>query len=286
MVMLLFAEQTDRSFFLHGAPCDVMLTDLPDQVELREQKLPDPTHWEMAVQRAGSIFGVAASPLLKASNVIHLATHVQQKATEARSACQAYCHRLQDRLGQLGIAAADTARMQTVVATLTIVEGLHEAAPDQLVGVLATAHVATSASAMGECVSKAMELAGRLDATDWDILEAAARLTDERKTAAEEIRHNLHQALASDEHVISLAVALKEAQAKAVRMLTRSTPLPAAEPKPVPPAGRDVRRHGAEHDLDLRAAKVLIAQLEHELRAGQTLHFNISWTVAEGGAEQ
>ena len=73
LVILLFAEQTNRTFFLHGAPFDATLTNLQDQLELREQKLPDPTHWDVAIQYAGNIFGVASSPLLNASNVTSLA---------------------------------------------------------------------------------------------------------------------------------------------------------------------------------------------------------------------
>ena len=136
----------------------------------------------------GSIFGVAASPLLKASNVIALATGVQQKVADARRACQTYRQRLQDRLGKLGIAAADTDRMQTAAATLAMLERLSDVEPAEVVDVLATIHVATSESAMGECVSKATELAERLDATDWEIFEATTRLTDERKATADEIR--------------------------------------------------------------------------------------------------
>jgi hypothetical protein len=283
LVILLFAAQTNRSFFLHGAPFDATLTNLPDPLELREQKLPDRAYWDVAVGRAGSIFGVAASPLLKASNMINLAKDVKQKVTNSRSACQAYCQRLQDRLGKPGTAAAKTDRMQTAAATLAIVERLHEAQPDEVVAILATAEVATSESAMGECLSKAAELAGRLDATDWEIFEAVARLTDERKPAADEISNRIRQALASDEHVIQLAAALKEAQAKAVRLLTEQAPPPVAAPvpvlKPVGKPGRKILRRGAEQHLDMRAAKALMSQLEHELQAGQEVYFNMSWII-------
>jgi hypothetical protein len=146
VVILLFAEQTNRSFFLHGAPFDATLTNLPDQLELREQKLPVQVHWDLAVERAGSIFGVAASPLLKASNVTYLTTGVQQKVANLRSACRTYCQRLRDRLGKLGIAAAETERMKTALATLAVVERIHEVKPDEVIGVLASAEVATSAS--------------------------------------------------------------------------------------------------------------------------------------------
>jgi hypothetical protein len=141
---------------------------------------------------------------------------------------------------------------------------------------------------MGECVSKAEKLAERLDATDWEIFEATARLTDERKATADEIRHIICQGLASDEHVISLAAALQEAQAKAVRLLTTSTPAPGpqATPKPVPRPGRTMLRQGAEQHLTLRAAQDLLARLEHELQAGQEIHVTLSWIIEEGGAPQ
>jgi hypothetical protein len=283
VVMLLFAEQTNRSFFLHGAPCDATVTNLPDRLELREQNLPHAPQWDMAVRRAGSIFGVAASPLLKASNVAALTTGVQQKVIDARRACQTYRQRLQNRLEKLEITAADTDRMRTAAATLTMLERLFGVEPAEVVDVLATVPVATSESAMGECLRKATELAERLDATDWEIFDATTRLTDERKVVADGIRRTICQALASDEHVIALAPALKEAQAKAVRLLTTPTPGPGPQaqpqPQPLPRPGRTILRQGAEQHLTLRAVQDLIARLEHELHTGQNIHFNIDWII-------
>ena len=85
-----------------------------------------------------------------------------------------------------------------------------------------------------------------------------------------------------------LAAALQEAQAKAVRLLTTSTPAPAphAAPKPVPRPGRTVLRQGAEQHLTLRAAQDVIARLEHELQAGQDIRFTLSWIIEEGGSTQ
>jgi len=115
---------------------------------------------------------------------------------------------------KLGIDAADTDRMQTAAATLVMIDRLYDVEPAEVVDVLATVHVATSESSMGECVSKAEKLAERLNTTDWEIFEATARLTDDRKVTADEIRTIICQGLASDEHVIPLTAALQEAQAK------------------------------------------------------------------------
>jgi hypothetical protein len=138
---------------------------------------------------------------------------------------------------------------------------------------------------MGECVSKAAHLAERMDAMHWEIFEATARLTDERKTTADEIRTIISQGLASDEHVIALAAALQEAQAKAVRLLATSKPISEVQvgPKTVPRPGRSILRQGAEQHLTLHAAQDLLARLEHELQAGQEIHVSLSWIIEEGG---
>jgi hypothetical protein len=178
--------------------------------------------------------------------------------------------------------------MKTVAATLAMLDRLSDVEPADVVDVLATTHVATSESAMGECVSKAEKLAERLGATDWELFEATARLTDERQDTADEIRTIIRQGLASDEHVIPLAAALQEAQAKAVRLLTTSTPAlrPQAAPQPVPRPGRTMLRQGTEQHLTLRAAQDVLARLEHEMQAGQEIHDTLSWIIEAGGATQ
>lgn len=107
------------------------------------------------------------------------------------------------------MSAANTDRGQTAVATLTLVERLHEVEADEIVEVLATADVATSELAMGECWSKMSELHQLLETTSWEIFEAVTLLTDERKTAADEVTNRILQALISDEYVTPLASALK-----------------------------------------------------------------------------
>src|SRR5262249_45435311 len=65
LVVLVFAEQTNRTFFEHGGPQEGTLGRLPDHFELKEQRLPDEPAWTLAVQRAASILGIAVSPLRK-----------------------------------------------------------------------------------------------------------------------------------------------------------------------------------------------------------------------------
>jgi hypothetical protein len=222
LVLLVFAAQTNRTFFLHGGPfLEASLQNIPDACELRQQKLPDQSNWDLAVGRAGSIFGVAVSRLLNANNVGSLSTSVKTRATEKRQACQSYCARLRDRMEKLGLGADGSDRMKTATAALAVVERMNAVAVEEVVDSLANAGIATSEAAMGECVARGAELEGNLDTANWEIFEAVSKLSDERKPAADQILSEVRQALTSDEHVVQLAAALKGAQAKAVRLLTK-----------------------------------------------------------------
>ena len=57
---------------------------------------------------------------------------------------------------------------------------------------------------MGECVGKAQTLGCVLEGTNWEIFEAIQKLTDARKSKADEIRKTVEEALRSDEHVREL----------------------------------------------------------------------------------
>ena len=51
LVILIFAAQTDRSFYLHGSPVEVNLSNVTDHHELRTTTLPPADGWDVAVQR-------------------------------------------------------------------------------------------------------------------------------------------------------------------------------------------------------------------------------------------
>ncbi|HJT78464.1 MAG TPA: phage resistance protein, partial [Gemmataceae bacterium] len=218
LVILTFAEQTNRSFYEHGGPQDGSLVRLPDHFELREQRLPDEAGWSLAVQRANSFFGITVSPLRKAGNVSSLTSQAKGKVGEHRAGCQAYARRLKERLDRLGITGAP--RLKTAQAVQALVDKLHAAEGDAVVSALASAEVATSEAAMGTALVNAGDLAATLDAFNWEILDAVGRLTDERREGAAEVGRIVREALAADEQAVPLAPALKEAQSKAVRLLT------------------------------------------------------------------
>jgi hypothetical protein len=292
LVILTYAEQTNRSFTLHNAPDPATLSNIRDLCVLREQKLPPEQQWSTALERAGSIFGAAPSPLLNASNVASLVTGVKQRVRDGRLACQNYCQKLRDRILKLGLPVADCDRLNTATATLRLLEKVHLSSDDAVIGALALAEVATSESAMGECLNMAGTLVGTLDGTNWEIFEAIERLADERATAAAAIRTTLGEVLRCDEHVKSLAVVLREAQSKALKLLTTEKPNQAVTsgskiqiptPKPVSPTapGRKVINEGTEDFKGITAVREKIEQLAELTTKNREIQVTITWHIDE-----
>ncbi|MEO1744294.1 MAG: phage resistance protein, partial [Cyanobacteria bacterium J06629_9] len=304
LVILIYAEQTGRSFFRHNTPFDGDLKNLPKDCELKEQTLPDEATWQLSLQRAKEIWGISSvAALRKASTVADLTSKVQDKAKAALENCQGYVGVLRDSLEMLKLPEACD-RMTTASTTLAMVEQLSTAKDEDVVEALAEVAIATSEAAMSECLKKAANLTGTLDGVSWDIFDGIADLEDERQAKAQAILETLAKAIQSDEHVISLGLQLKQSQNQAIRLLTQSPqppvpPSPPVKPPVAPPpvtppepqpgsATKDQRvtipprKFGNETDLGLKAAEELLIKLGKELNSGDNVRLNISWIIEEG----
>ena len=218
---------------------------------------------------------------------------MKRKASEARAACQAFCEKLKDRLIKFGIDPGSANRFQTATATTTLLETINGSDTDQVVSLLVSARVATSASEMGECLRSASRLTGIVDGTNWEIFDAIGKLTDDRKTQAEQIRAAIGKALQVDENVTALGPILKESQLQAVRLLTETrVPLPPnpddeGGAPPIPPvikppqSKRRVVASDSRDNLSLADAESLLGKLEQEAQKGRSVKLNISWIVEE-----
>ena len=183
--------------------------------------------------------------------------------------------------------------MKTASATQALVDRLNSCDASQIVAMLATAAIATTEPAMGECLSKAAQLTGIIDGTNWEIFDAIGKLADDRQAQATSIRASVRQAMEADEHVTSLGPALKEAQLKAVRLLTEAPKPVASGPGPgqvqVPPetkpphSQRRVVATVSRENLTLADAKNLLANLDSQIQQGRDIKLNVSWIVEEGG---
>lgn len=300
LLILTYAEQTSRTFYRQTIPIDVTLKDLPNECELRDQKLPDEVQWQRAVQLSERIFQINLSSLLKPSNVTDLETKIKNKATASLPTLQNYTQSLRDRLNQLNL-AIDSDRLKTALATQTLLEQI-AANSDEIVSILAAAEIATTESAMADCLAKASALHSALESESWDIFESIGTLSDERQAKAAAIHQSIHLALLSDEHVLPLSAELKAARSKAVRLLTQitqpktSTP-PEATPTDLPPfkplrisppttIKTSALLNGSQENLDLAAAEALLSKLQKKLENGDKIRLNISWSIEPKEAAQ
>ena len=276
LLILTFAWQTGRSFFLHGGPYDATVESISDEVELREQALPKHGEWEQAQRRASAVFGYTGSALLNVSNVNRLSDEVKRKAADARSGCRQLVRQLGDVAASFGLDGSLTNRGRTATSSAALVETLADAAIDRVVPLLAGATIATSEAAMAASISEAGRLFETLQAGNWDLFEALARVADERHTAAEAIRRRVADALAADEYVVRFTPELRAAQSEAVKLLSQ----PPAAPPPTKPGRRRV--DGARvQDLDPSKAKDLFASLQKKLDENTRRRLTVDWIIEE-----
>jgi hypothetical protein len=294
LVILIFAEQTNRSFYLHGAPTEATLATMPDQMELRTWVGPPEEKWKVAVQRAGSIFGLTPSPLLNANNVAELGQKAKKLAEDSQAACRNICRTLRDRLEKIGLKAAEVPRLKTAMAVLKLVDGLISCHQSDAVRTIGDAECVTSEAAMGKSLKSSVELVERMDATTWSIFDDIMQLAAEYQAQAGEIRNSVCQALQADEYAVPLAAALRESQAGAVRLLSeaakRRTPPQPGPTTPTPPTappaspGRTTVKKGEEADLTADKAKKVLTRIQSELEAEPSRRLTISWRIDKDGA--
>jgi len=278
LVIQLYADQANRSFYLHGGPYRPRLENLPDELELREQALPSQEVWEEALYRAAKIFGISVSPLRNATNVSDLATKLAEAAGPAVESCQAVRDRLEGLCADWGIETQSSARYRTATAVLGLVRSLAAAADASRVEALTNAAVETSLDAMGTSFTKAGVVRRAIEDTRWALFQGVAALSDDRAAAAKGILSQLTEVLQHDEYAIALQSRLSKLEGDAIRLLTPVTP-PPPPPPPPPSDGVEVVEAAAHQGLLARDAGPLLAELKKKLESDGTLKLDLSWKL-------
>src|SRR5262249_5361169 len=148
------------------------LDDLPNELDLQEQTLPDSKDWEEAVARVADIMGHAISRLLNASNLTMLAGKVAETVTEFKADCDSLPDRLQSVLKNLTVSETDAGkadRVKTAKAVKALLAACEDKEPTALVGAIAHAKVDTSTTAMGKSLKSAAAVLGCFRNTKWDL---------------------------------------------------------------------------------------------------------------------
>ncbi|CCG42770.1 hypothetical protein [Magnetospirillum molischianum] len=295
LIILTYAGQTNRTFFLRGIPFAAGLGTLADDAELREQALPPQVQWDEAVDRASKLFGLTIPRLLNAANAHHLTEEVRKKARDSRPAIDAYAASLATRQSVFGPAASPpsdvraparpagtTNRSITAKSCQALLKALDESADDALIQRLAEASLQTSDTAMAQTISRAQALDEVLRGDAWRVFEALRKLSDERASEARTILGRLAQALGADEHVVALRSSIQDDHGKAVELLTASTTAQAPSPPP-PSAPQPLKGRVIEKNVvtGIKAAEVrsVLTDLADRVAREPASRLDISWTL-------
>lgn len=291
LLILVYADQTNRSFVRYGSNYTPSLDDLPNELELQEQTLPDLKDWNEAVTRVADILGHAISKLLNASNLATLAAKVKESVAEFKVDVDALPDRVQLVLKNMGLPEADLPkcdRVRTGKAVKALLAGCDNKEPTALVGAIAAAKLETNSTAMGRSLKSAKAILECLRSTRWDLFSAVAQIQDQRKTDADLLIQDVTSWLKTDEHALAAGLAnkLSEAEGRAIKLLTPPKvvdpppPLPPIEPPKPKPGWKPVGSGGKSrmsHTESIAETKSILQKLEQNPK----LRLTVQWTLEE-----
>lgn len=300
LIILAFAASTNRRFTMRGGPYEPTIDSLPDELELKEQALPNTADWETALLRASSLFGLTLGQTLNAANVGKLVDEVRQKATDKRESVARLVAQVRDRSARYapGITGA---RQQSAESAQALLASLAQAAEVDVVTTLANASLHTSEAAVSRSLGQAQVCADALGSGNWQLFDVVRDLVDHRRDAALLIMSRLTEALTSDEHVVALKPRLEELTRDAMRLLAAAAPAPdpvlppGAETAPVPPpvvlppappaTWPEVVDEKQQLHLIGAAAVSALDELKTLVTSERDLELTLSWRVQRKGTQ-
>jgi hypothetical protein len=293
LLILVYADQTNRSFrhVHHGSNYTASLDDLPNELELQEQTLPDLKDWNEAVTRVADIFGHAISKLLNASNLAAMAEKIGESITEFKTDCEALPDKVQLVLKNLGVSEADFSkcdRVRTAKAVKSLLANCDGEEPTALVGAIAHAKVETNSTSMGRSLKSAKAILECLGRTRWDLFSAVTQLQDDRKTAAELLIQDVCTWLKTDEHALAggLASKLSDAEGRAIKLLTPPKvpePIPPITPPPIVPGAKKWAQvsTGKKDRLASKDWQATAEELRKKLEENPAYRLTVQWLLEE-----
>jgi hypothetical protein len=273
LVILTWALQTDRSFHLFGSSGAVEGTvdRLLDDYEVRTQTLPDENTWRSATRRAAELFGLAAPAHLSAQNVALLSKSVGEKHLALRVSGASYAQTLDTALSRLSVEPGTSERRATAQAARDLLTSLEGQNAEGIIRALAAARIPTSATALGEALTRGADLAATLARIQWPLVKSMGDLPrDTFGARVDALLDGLREALRNDEHVRSLDGAVEHFNTEGLHLVTESARLIQEEQTRLRRDDDERRRVREEEERIKRAAEEAVMQAERErLRADQ-----------------
>lgn len=308
VVLLVFADQTQRTFFLGNAPYAVQVGSVRDELVLRSQQLPLEEVWKKASDRAGTVFGWAGGSHRTAANVASLIEALRKKESEHRDGARDLRDVLLARLQALGIPEAESTRLATARAAVELLEAVRKAPDSGVCDAFVGAKAPTPDQVLARSFSSAVEVAHALRETRWEVFAAAQKLPGDHGRAAAAVAEEVSDALRKDELAVALRPVLANTEKKALKLTsdyltsaqapppgpvpTKPEPLPTTPgpgpvtPRPVAPGPVGSKtRVLVEEDYrevgDASSARSLFSDLEAKLKKAPGRHLRLTWRIEQ-----
>ncbi len=271
LLILSYADQTDRSITLHGGSWPGEIGKLPDEAELRQTALPSEDDWTRATTMAGHLMGKTYSRYPSASSLSAMAQDVGELAEQLAVSCRELVDAVREGASRLKI-DGDVARLGTAEVVESLMAEIQKS--DALGCVAALAKAGESdARVLGKSMKSASDVAAAVQGLEWELVEGLERLGDGRQNAAQGLLEDLRAAFRADEYEASLREAIGSFKTAGIRLLTPD-PDPDLDPDPRP----GVVESGDRTALDRAGWEKLAHGLTEKLR-DETHRIDVSWTL-------
>jgi hypothetical protein len=177
-------------------------------------------------------------PLRSAANVAELARLVRQTARHQVGESRELATLLRRHAAQLGLdPAAETGRLATATRLVELLDQLTQETDDVvLVELLASADLGSANdTTVSKSITTARDVATALTRTQWSVLDAVAKLTDDRAEHSRSILEQLADAASREQLHQDLIAELEKAVGLGAALLTEGRPpQPVAQPASQP----------------------------------------------------
>ena len=239
LIILAYAEATNRTVQEHGATVPAKPGELRDHQVLVETKLLDEETWERAKERVKALFGHNPGQMRNLHNVTALAQAVENSVKDLQEALT-LPNALKEALSKIEKITEpfkdtpDRLKMAEKASELT--RSLQQATGQEALKKLASFQLEHDGVALSKTLKSAAQNLQVLQSTQWSTFESLGKLP--ASEAISQITGDLRKTLSDNEYLVSLSERLPKLQQRALNAITdaatRGTPQPAPQPTPEP----------------------------------------------------
>jgi hypothetical protein len=289
LIIMTYASQTNRSFYLNGAAVSPEIDSLDPDMELKTIDLPSESHWKKAIDRAYDIFGTTPKQVRNASNVAELADSIVKIITENKEDCLSLPNVLSELTEKFLKSDETFPRLLSAKATHKLMNELGKLKGQKMIEKLAEwknpnnkEHIISDA-AMGSSLKNAGKMILAIRQWNWEWIESIEKLVKKNQEDAQNLLNRLNKAISSDEYVISLKSELKAIEKEAILIMQKAIDPPKPEPdEPEPPEPNpDIKKvlKKDEKDISQKELDATMKDIRKSLENYDQARIKLSWEI-------